>query len=74
SSDLNTLLQATTQGKLNVVLSTGDTITGDSSRIDVAAACVESLFYQSSVNKVFETVNEGDRPPIIDWQSLFSQL
>jgi uncharacterized protein YbjT (DUF2867 family) len=74
SSDLNTLLQATTQGKLNVVLSTGDTIIGESSRIDVATACVESLFYPTSVNKVFEIVNEGDRSPIIDWQSLFSQL
>lgn len=56
------------------MLSTGDTIIGESSRIDVAAVCVESLFYQTSVNKVFEIVNEGDRPSIIDWQSLFSQL
>ncbi|MFN9400831.1 MAG: NAD(P)H-binding protein, partial [Dolichospermum sp.] len=37
SYDLNTLLKATTAGKLNVVLKTGDIITGDSSRIDVAA-------------------------------------
>ena len=71
---LNTLLKATTAGKLNVVLGTGDTLLGDSSRIDVAAACVESLFYQNSVNKVFEMVNQGDRPTVIDWQNLFSQL
>lgn len=57
-----------------MVLSTGDTITGESSRIDVAAACVESLFYQTSVNKVLEIVNQGDRPAIIDWQTLFSQI
>lgn len=74
SSDLNTLLQATTNGKLNVVLGTGDQISGESSRIDVAAACVESLFYESTLNKVFEIVNQGDRRNIIDWERLFSQL
>ncbi|MBS3028889.1 MAG: SDR family oxidoreductase [Dolichospermum sp. DET50] len=74
SYDLNTLLKATSEGKLNVVFGTGDTLSGDTSRIDVAAACVESLSYQSSTNKVFEMVNQGDRPTIIDWQNLFSQL
>ncbi|MTJ06686.1 SDR family oxidoreductase [Anabaena sp. UHCC 0204] len=74
SYDLNTLLQATTQGKLNVVLVTGDTLSGDTSRIDVAASCVESLFYESCVNKVFEIVNQGDRQTTINWQNLFSQL
>jgi uncharacterized protein YbjT (DUF2867 family) len=74
SYDINTLLKATTEGKLNVIFGTGDTISGDTSRIDVAAACVESLFYQSSVNKVFEMISQGDRPTIIDWENLFSQL
>ncbi|MBD2268177.1 SDR family oxidoreductase [Anabaena sp. FACHB-1391] len=74
SYDLNTLLKATTAGKLNVVFKTGDIITGDSSRIDVAAACVESLFHQSAVNKVFEIVNQGNRPDTIDWEKLFSEL
>jgi len=74
SYDLNTLLKATTEGKLNIIVGTGDTLSGDSSRIDVAAACVESLFYQSSINKVFEMVNQGNRPNIIDWRNLFSQL
>ncbi|MBD2138366.1 SDR family oxidoreductase [Anabaena sp. FACHB-1237] len=74
SSDLNTLLQATTNGKLNVVLGTGDQISGESSRIDVAAACVESLFYETTVNKVFEIVNQGERTNTIDWERLFSQL
>ncbi|MFM6311375.1 MAG: hypothetical protein ACKPGB_24540, partial [Dolichospermum sp.] len=40
----------------------------------VAAACVESLFYQSAINKVFEIVNQGNRPDIIDWEKLFSEL
>ncbi|MEY2912461.1 MAG: hypothetical protein RLZZ184_1770 [Cyanobacteriota bacterium] len=74
SYDLNTLLKATTQGKLNVIFGTGDTISGDTSRIDVAAACVESLFHQSAVNKVFEIVNQGNRPDTIDWEKLFSEL
>jgi uncharacterized protein YbjT (DUF2867 family) len=74
SYDLNTLLKATSEGKLNVVFGTGDTLSGDTSRIDVAAACVESLSYPSSINKVFEIVNQGNRPTIIDWQNLFSQL
>jgi uncharacterized protein YbjT (DUF2867 family) len=74
SYDLNTLLKATSEGKLNVIFGKGDTISGDTSRIDVAATCVESLFYQNSINKVFEIVNQGDRPTIIDWQNLFSQL
>ena len=74
SYDLNTLLKATSEGKLNIIFGKGDTISGDTSRIDVAATCVESLFYQNSINKVFEIVNQGDRPTIIDWQNLFSQL
>ncbi|MFM2063757.1 MAG: hypothetical protein RLZZ507_3428 [Cyanobacteriota bacterium] len=74
SYDLNTLLKATTAGKLNVVLGNGDTISGDASRIDVAAACVESLFYSSCNNQVFELVNQGIRPDIIDWEQLFDQL
>ncbi|MDB9307612.1 SDR family oxidoreductase [Aphanizomenon sp. CS-733/32] len=74
SYDLNTLFTATSKGKLNIIFGKGDTISGDTSRIDVAATCVESLFYQSSVNKVFEIVNQGNRPTIIDWQNLFSQL
>ncbi|MBK1988835.1 SDR family oxidoreductase [Sphaerospermopsis aphanizomenoides BCCUSP55] len=74
SYDLNTLTKATTAGKLGVVLGKGDTLSGEASRIDVAAACVESLFYPSSIGQVFELVNQGTRPPVIDWQQLFSQL
>ncbi|MCG6135421.1 MAG: SDR family oxidoreductase [Nostoc sp. LLA-1] len=74
SYDLNTLLQATSGGKQGVVVGKGDTLFSDASRIDVAAACVESLFYPSTVGQTFELVNKGVRPPVIDWEQLFSQL
>ncbi|MBW4558964.1 MAG: SDR family oxidoreductase [Trichormus sp. ATA11-4-KO1] len=74
SYDLNTLLQAKTGGKLDVVLGTGDTLSGDASRIDVAAACVESIFHPATQKQTFELVNKGVRPPVMDWETLFAQL
>jgi uncharacterized protein YbjT (DUF2867 family) len=74
SYDLNTLLQATTAGKLGVVLGTGDKLTGQTSRIDVAAACVECLNSPTTVNQTFEIINQGSRPEAIDWASLFAEL
>lgn len=74
SYDLNTLLQATTKGKFGVVLGTGDTLNGQTSRIDVAAACVESLSYPITENKVFELISQGKRPDSIEWETLFTQL
>jgi uncharacterized protein YbjT (DUF2867 family) len=74
SYDLNTLLKASTQGKLGVVIDTGDQVVGQTSRIDVAAACVESLAYTETENKIFELVNQGRRPDVIDWQALFATL
>lgn len=74
SYDLNTLLQAKTQGKLAVVLGKGDTLSGDGSRIDVASACVESLSNSTTVDKVFEIVNKGKRPAVTDWNLLFASL
>ncbi|GAB1545464.1 SDR family oxidoreductase [Scytonema sp. NUACC21] len=74
SYDLNTLLKATTGGKYGVVLGTGDTLTGQTSRIDVAAACVESIQYPSAEGKAFEIINTGARPPAIDWETLFAKL
>lgn len=74
SYDLNTLLKAKTGGKLAVVVGKGDTLGGDTSRIDVAAACVESLHNLAAVNQVFEIVNQGKRPEVIDWMALFSSL
>jgi hypothetical protein len=74
SSDLNNLLKATTGGKLGIAIGTGDTLTGQTSRIDVAAACVECLSYSTTQGKVFELINKGARPAEIDWAALFTQL
>ncbi len=74
SYDLNTLLKAKTNSKLAVVIGKGDTLSGQTSRIDVANACVESIFHPSTEGKVFELINSGVRPPITDWSVLFSQL
>lgn len=74
SSDLNTLLKANTGGKLGVAIGTEDTLTGQTSRIDVAAACVECLSYSTTQNKVFELINKGARPAQLDWAALFTQL
>ena len=74
SYDLNTLLQAKTDGKKNVVVEMGDNLNGETSRIDVANACVESLFYETTVNKDFAIINSGERPDRIDWAKLFSLL
>ncbi|NEQ88392.1 MAG: SDR family NAD(P)-dependent oxidoreductase, partial [Moorea sp. SIO2I5] len=70
----NTLLKATTAGKLGLVLGTGDTLSGQTSRIDVASACVESIANPVTVGKVFELINQGARPSVIDWAELFSTL
>jgi uncharacterized protein YbjT (DUF2867 family) len=74
SYDLNTLLKAKTGGKLGVVVGTGDTLVGDSSRIDVAAACVECIDNPVTEAKAFELVNQGQRPSEIDWATLFSNI
>lgn len=74
SYDLNTLFKAKTDGKLAVVVGTGDTLVGDTSRIDVAAACVECISYPTTIGKTFEIVNSGARPEFINWEVLFSEL
>lgn len=74
SYDLNTLLKAKTEGKLGVVVGTGDTLVGQTSRIDVASACVECIDNEATQGKVFELVNNGPRPSEINWAALFSNL
>ncbi len=74
SYDLNTLLRAKTDGKKAIVLGTGDTLNGDTSRIDVANVCLECLNYEVTTNKAFDIINSGKRPPIINWQQLFSEI
>ena len=72
SYDLNTLLRAKTDGKKAVVIGTGDTLNGQTSRIDVANACVECLNYDSIVNKAFELINSGKKVTKTNWEELFS--
>ncbi len=72
SMDFNTLVKATTAGKLGVVVATGDTLNGQTSRIDVAAACVACLKAVAAENKAFEIISRGDRPATINWETLFS--
>jgi uncharacterized protein YbjT (DUF2867 family) len=74
SYDLNTLLKATTQGKLGVVVGKGDTLQGDASRIDVARVCVEVLRVPATLNQTFELVNQGERPAAIAWSTLLEGL
>ena len=74
SYDLNTLLRAKTGGKLGIIMDTGDTLSGDASRIDLATASVECLSRPITERKVFELVNKGPRPVAIDWDVLFSKL
>ncbi|MEL4897376.1 SDR family oxidoreductase [Crocosphaera sp. Alani8] len=74
SYDLNTLLRAKTDGKKGIILGTGDTLNGDTSRIDVASACVECLNYEVTINKAFDIINSGERSPVINWEKLFSEI
>ena len=74
SYDLNTLLRAKTDGKKAVVIGTGDTLNGETSRIDVANVCVECLNYELTINQGFDIINSGKRPEVINWQQLFSQI
>ncbi|MEA5496862.1 SDR family oxidoreductase [Limnoraphis robusta Tam1] len=75
SYDLNTLLKATTGGKLGVEVGVGDKLTGQTSRIDVAAACVECLDIPETVGQIFELVNTGVKPENgVNWKLLLSKL
>jgi uncharacterized protein YbjT (DUF2867 family) len=74
SYDLNTLLQAKTKVEQGVVIDTGDKISGQSSRIDVANACVECLSSEKTKNKAFEIINQGEREKPLNWQKLWDNL
>ncbi|MEA5463576.1 SDR family oxidoreductase [Leptothoe sp. PORK10 BA2] len=74
SYDLNTLIKASTEGKQGVVLGQGDRLLGQTSRKDVAAACVECLGEATTTDKTFEIINQGERPAAINWSQLFSTL
>lgn len=72
SYDFNSLVKASTSGKLGVEIKTGDTLNGQTSRIDVASACVACLDSEAAKNKAFEIISKGDRPAQIDWNTLFA--
>jgi len=74
SYDLNTLLRAKTDGTKAVKLAPGDNLNGETSRIDVANACVEALFHDNTINKDFAIANEGERPPVVNWSQLFTAI
>lgn len=74
SYDLNTLLRAKTDGKKAVKIESGDRLNGETSRIDVANACVEALFYDMTINKDFSIINSGDRDHPTQWSELFATL
>ncbi len=74
SYDLNTLLRAKTDGKKAVEIKAGDSLNGETSRIDVANAGVECLLNDTTINKDFSIANSGDRPANTNWSQLFSQL
>ena len=57
SYDLNTLFKAQMKNRdTEVVIDTGDKINGQSSRIDVANFCVESLVGEKNINQAFEII------------------
>ncbi|MGA7935011.1 MAG: SDR family oxidoreductase [Kovacikia sp.] len=74
SYDLNTLMKASTGGKSGVTIAPGDSLNGQSSRVDVAAACVECLNDPVTAGKAFGLINQGTRPAVMDWATLFAQL
>lgn len=74
SYDLNTLIKASTDGKQGVVLGRGDQLLGQTSRKDVAAVCVECLQNPATENTTFEIINQGERPAVVDWSKLFTEL
>ena len=57
-----------------MVIGTGDTLNGETSRIDVANACVECLNYETTIDKTFELVNIGKKSTETNWDQLFANL
>lgn len=74
SYDLNTLLRAKTDGQKAVKIASGDRLNGETSRIDVANACVEALFNDTTINQDFSLINSGDRDHLTQWSELFATL
>jgi hypothetical protein len=53
----------------------GDQLTGQTSRVDVASACVECLSIPETEGQTFELVNKGVKPEQgTNWKALLSNL
>lgn len=72
SYDLNRLIQATTEGKQGIRLGLGDQLQGQSSRIDVAAACVACLGVPETLGLAIDLINSGQRPRTVNWAQILT--
>ncbi|CAN5955946.1 unnamed protein product, partial [Sphagnum jensenii] len=74
SYDLNTLLQATSGTRRDVIIDQGDTLMGETSRIVVAEACVQALDLPCTIGQTYEINSiEGVGPgkDKAKWETLF---
>ncbi|CAM6014161.1 unnamed protein product [Sphagnum balticum] len=74
SYDLNTLLQATSGTRRDVIIDQGDTLMGQTSRIVVAEACVQALDLPCTIGQTYEINSiEGFGPgkDKAKWETLF---
>jgi uncharacterized protein YbjT (DUF2867 family) len=74
SYDLNTLLQATSGTRHDVIIDQGDTLMGETSRIVVAEACVQALDLPCTIGQTYEINSiEGVGPgkDKAKWETLF---
>lgn len=78
SYDLNTLINATSGNRQKIIISQGDKLLGETSRIIVAEACVEALKLDCTINQTFEIINQVGKDEIANndkllfWQTLFT--
>ncbi|KAL3162977.1 hypothetical protein ABBQ32_009409 [Trebouxia sp. C0010 RCD-2024] len=74
SYDLNTLLQATAGNRQDIQVAAGDELNGETSRIALAEALLQSLLLSETENRVFaltSTEGEGPGTDTKKWQGLF---
>ncbi|GAQ88069.1 hypothetical protein KFL_003980040 [Klebsormidium nitens] len=75
SYDLNTLLKTASGTRRAVILSKGDKLRGEASRLSVAEACLQALQLESTNGHIYEINSaEGDGPGTDSerWAALFS--
>lgn len=78
SYDLNTLIQATSGNRKKIIIGQGDKLSGETSRITVAEACVAAIKLDCTINQTFEIINQAGKNEIPEndrllfWQKLFT--